>query len=186
MSAITTFDTDLFLFLNGLHADCLDGFMVFVSQNASSIVFFLIFMILAAFKYGKKSLWILLGLVIVVLLADQISAHLIKPLVQRPRPCHNPDISEFVHLPSGRCGGAYGFVSSHAANCFACAVFLGRILKPHVRWVKWPLYVWAAVVSYSRIYLGVHYPLDIVCGTALGILIGVGMEMAVSKFVKTN
>ena len=184
MSAIATFDTDLFLFLNGLHADWLDSIMVFISRNAVSIVFYLAFMVLAMFKYGKKSLWILLGMAVVVLLSDQMSAHVIKPWVQRPRPCHNPDISQLVHLPSGHCGGTYGFVSSHAANCFACAVFFGRLLKPFVRWIKLPLYIWAVVVSYSRIYLGVHYPLDIACGTALGILIGLAAEKAVTRIIR--
>jgi undecaprenyl-diphosphatase len=95
----------------------------------------------------------------------------IKNLVERPRPTHDPDIANLVHIVNNYRGGTYGFVSSHAANVFGVATFLSNKFKNN----QWSFFLlaWAAVVSYSRVYLGVHYPLDIIFGAVLGALIGV-------------
>jgi undecaprenyl-diphosphatase len=108
--------------------------------------------------------------IITVALSDSISV-LIKNLVERPRPSRNPEIANLVHIVNDYRGGMYGFVSSHAANFFGVATFLSHQFK-HYRWSIF-LFVWAIVVSYSRIYLGVHYPLDIIFGAILGALIGI-------------
>lgn len=89
----------------------------------------------------------------------------------RLRPCHNPDIANLVHIVDGHCGGQFGFVSSHATNTFALAFFVGSLLKKHISWLLPLLLVWAGIVSYSRIYLGVHYPGDVLCGALLGVII---------------
>lgn len=107
---------------------------------------------------------------LVIILSDQISVNFFKEIFLRLRPCHNPEISNLVHTVDG-CGGQYGFVSSHASNTFALAVFLGLIFKKHLSYLLHIMLVWAAIVSYSRIYVGVHYPADILCGALLGVLI---------------
>ena len=110
----------------------------------------------------------LLGLILCVLLADRISSGIFKPLFARPRPTHA--LGDAVHVVREYRGGAYGFVSSHAANLFAIAVY--TLLLVRRRWFTWVMLIFAVFVSYTRIYLGVHYPLDIACGALLGALIG--------------
>lgn len=105
-------------------------------------------------------------------MADQTSVKLFKDVFERLRPCHQPTIAHLVHVVNDHCGGQYGFVSSHAANTFAFAAFLGGVFAQKVKWFSCVLWVWAAIVAYSRIYLGVHYPGDIIGGALLGILIG--------------
>jgi len=122
--------------------------------------------------YGKRGWLILLAVGLVILCSDQLSAHVCKPLFQRLRPCFNPELEGMIHLPKGMPGGQYGFVSSHAANTFAVAAFLTCALRPKTPWAGWMLYGWAFISSYSRIYVGVHYPGDILAGALLGILIG--------------
>lgn len=90
----------------------------------------------------------------------------------RLRPCHNPEIASLVHLVDG-CGGQYGFLSSHATNSFALAWFTGLLYKRHYKYTLSLMLIWAALVSYSRIYVGVHYLGDILCGAILGSTVGI-------------
>ncbi len=105
-------------------------------------------------------------------MGDQGSVKLFKDVFERLRPCHNPAIAELVHTINGKCGGKYGFVSSHATNSFALAVFCGFLFKRHYKYMLWLMLFWAAIVSYSRVYVGVHYPGDIIGGAVLGSLVG--------------
>lgn len=170
MSAI---DQQLFLWLNGLHADWLDTVMVAITAMWVWIPLYALLLFMVFKQYGKRGWWILLGVALVILCSDQLSAHVCKPLFHRLRPCFNPELEGLVHLPKGLPGGKYGFVSSHAANTFAVATFLTGVLRKRWHWIGWVLFAWALISSYSRIYIGVHYPGDILCGAALGILIGV-------------
>lgn len=165
-------DIRIFLLLNGCHADWLDPVMVLLTEMWPWIPLYLLWVFLVIKAFGKRSVWIFLAVALVVLCSDQLSAHVCKPLFHRLRPCFNPELEGMVHLPKGLPGGKYGFVSSHAANTFAVAAFLTAALRKSWRWVGWTLYGWALVSSYTRIYLGMHYPGDILCGAVLGILIG--------------
>ncbi len=163
-------DKDVFLFLNGLHSPEWDKIMWWISHENSWIPLYVILLIVLIYQdRSYRVFFTLLFLGLVILLNDQISV-LIKNLVERPRPTHNPEIADLVHIVKDYRGGQYGFVSSHAANVFGLAVYLLNQFKN----IKWSIFliVWATVVSYSRIYLGVHYPLDIICGAVMGILIG--------------
>lgn len=117
----------------------------------------------------KEALLIILGIALCVLVADQISSSLIKPWVARFRPTHDPDLMFEIRHIAGR-AGQYGFVSSHAANTFAVATFMSLVFRHRLTTLC--LFAWAFVVGYSRIYLGVHFPLDVFCGGMLGIVVG--------------
>ena len=179
-------DSRLFLFLNGLHADWLDAVMISITEMWPWIPIYLLLLFLVFKRYGKRGWWILLAVAVVILCSDQLSAHVCKPLFHRLRPCFNPDLEGLVHLPRGLPGGHYGFVSSHAANTFAVAAFLTAALRKSYRHIGWWLYAWALISSYSRIYIGVHYPGDIFAGAALGILIGLIMWRLMRLFFKDH
>lgn len=172
MDALSTIDSDLFLFLNGLHADWMDGVMALITKMWVWFPLYLLLIYWTVKQYGKRCWWVFLAVAIVVLCSDQLSAHVCKPLFHRLRPCYNTDLQDLIHLPKGLAGGKYGFVSSHAANTFAVASFLTAALRKNHKWMGIVLYLWAFISSYSRIYMGYHYPGDILCGAILGILIG--------------
>ena len=172
MAWIEGIDTRLFLWLNGLHTGWLDTVMVSITETWPWIPLFILLIFMVFKQYGKRGWWVLLAVAVVLLCSDQLSAHVCKPLFHRLRPCFNPDLEGLVHLPKGLPGGKYGFVSSHAANTFAVAAFLTAALRDSYRHIGWWLYAWAFVSSYTRIYIGVHYPGDILGGVLLGILVG--------------
>jgi undecaprenyl-diphosphatase len=121
--------------------------------------------------YFRKQSWLIILLIaLLITSSDQLSG-LIKNTVKRLRPCHNPEISNLVHTLN-HCGGNFGFVSSHAANSFALATFVTLLLSVKYEYLAWVMFGWAAVVSYSRIYLGVHYPADVAGGAILGVMLG--------------
>lgn len=172
MESLSNIDTDLFLFLNGLHANWLDKVMIAVTQMWVWAPLYLLLIYWTVKQYGKRCWWVFVAVGVVVLCSDQLSAHVCKPLFQRLRPCYNPDLQDLIYLPKGMAGGRFGFVSSHAANTSAVAAFLTPVLRNYRPWLGIVLYLWAFISSYSRIYLGFHYPGDILCGAILGILIG--------------
>ena len=172
MENLSRIDSDLFLFLNGLHTDWMDKVMVLITDMWVWLPIYLLLIYWTVKQYGKRFWWIILALALVVLFTDQLASHVCKPVFQRLRPCYNPDFQSLIQLPKGMAGGRYGFVSSHAANTFGVAVFLTPALKKTLPWTAIVLFFWAILSSYSRVYIGYHYPGDIFCGALLGALVG--------------
>ena len=172
MSQLSTIDSDLFLFLNGLHVDWMDKFMVLVTDMWAWFPLYLLLIYWVVKQYGRRCWWVFLAVGLVVLCSDQLASHVCKPLFHRLRPCYNADFQDLIYLPKGLAGGKYGFVSSHAANTFAIAVFLTPVLRKYCPWPAIVLFLWAFISSYSRIYIGYHYPGDIIAGAVLGALVG--------------
>ena len=172
MESLSSIDSQLFLFLNGLHVDWMDKVMVLVTDMWMWFPLYLLLIYWAIKQYGKRCWWVFLALGIVVLCTDQLASHVCKPVFHRLRPCYNVDFQDLIYLPKGMAGGRYGFVSSHAANTFGVAAFLTPVLRKYRPWPAIMLFLWAFISSYSRIYIGYHYPGDILCGALLGLLIG--------------
>lgn len=165
VTQLATYDTQLFLFLNSLHNAFFDSFMITFSNMKVWIPFYVVVVYLLFKNEGKKALWLVLFLVVGAVLSDQFSV-LIKNLVERPRPTHNANISNFVHTVNNYKGGPFGFVSSHAANTISFALLSSLIIRRKLYTIS--VFLWVIVTGYSRIYLGVHYPLDIVGGYIAG------------------
>lgn len=162
-------DQDLFLFLNSINSPWWDDFMVHISSKLLWVPLYAFILLMLAVKYKRSLLLIIPIIILTVTASDQLSVHAFKEVFQRLRPCHEPELSGLVHTVNNKCGGLYGFVSSHASNSFAVAVLSLGLLKK--KWFTAVILFWAALVSYSRVYLGVHYPGDIIGGALLGSLI---------------
>lgn len=168
-------DKSALLLCNGTHTLWLDNFNWMITArwfNVFVALPLLVMMGLVIFKQKKQgvieAMLVIVALALAVLIADQVASSFFKPLFQRLRPSHDPSLS--VILVNDYHGGRYGFVSSHAANTFAAAVLLLNIFRN--KYFSVVILLWAILVSYSRIYLGVHFPGDIICGALLGIAVG--------------
>lgn len=174
LQQIDKIDKELIVWLNGFHSPFWDNFMIAVTGKVIWIPLYIILALFIIYKH-KKNAWIpLIAIGIMVVLTDQIASGIMKPLTERLRPCHNAEVCELLYFPAG-CGGTYGFFSSHASNVFGLAAFFAFMYGKKHRYINL-LWIWAAVVSYSRIYLAVHYPGDIVTGAICGIAVAWGMS----------
>ena len=170
---LVKYDTELFLFLNKLGNTSWDGFWRIVTEKWSSIPIYAVLLYLIYKHYGLKgTLIILVSVALMITATDQLS-NLFKHGIKRPRPCQVESLRETMRYVAERCG-RYGYFSAHAASSMAAAVFLGLSLKKWYVYLPFLLLFWSAVVAYSRIYLGVHYPLDIITGMLIGSLLGWG------------
>jgi undecaprenyl-diphosphatase len=169
LSMLEQLDQQLFLFLNSLHSPFWDQVMYTVSGKIIWIPLYISILIFLGIKYKRKFIIVLLFIILAATLADQVSV-LFKNLFERLRPCHEPSLQGLVHLVNGECGGKYSFVSSHATNSFDVAFLSLLFIKR--RWFTISIIIWALIIGYSRIYLGVHYPGDVICGSLLGAFIG--------------
>ncbi len=154
------------------HTPFLDTIIPFFRNQYFWIPLYLFLLIFIPFKFGRKGWAWCLAYIIVFALADQTAAHLIKPFFHRLRPCNNPLLAQKIHLLV-ECGSGYSFPSAHAANHFAMGIFSAITLGRFAKWV-WPVAItWALLVSYSQVYVGVHFPVDVTCGGLIGATIGI-------------
>jgi undecaprenyl-diphosphatase len=167
---IEQLDRDLFLFLNSINSPWWDKFMVVVSAVLTWVPLYVFVLVLLAIKYKRITLIIIPVVILAITASDQLSVHAFKEVFLRLRPCHEPALEGLVHTVNDKCGGMYGFVSSHAANSFTFAVLSLGLVRG--KWYTIFILFWATIVAYSRVYLGVHYPGDIIGGAMLGVVIG--------------
>lgn len=158
-------DESLFKMINEWHSNSLDTLMILLSDKFVWIPLYA-FLIWKLYQQNAKAIKAaIFYLILTIIWADQISSSILKPLVKRLRPSHVPEFQSWIHLPNGP-GGLYGFCSSHAANAFAIAI--GFYLLTQNKKFGISLFIWASLISVSRIYLGVHYPLDVISGAIVG------------------
>ncbi|MFA5620028.1 MAG: phosphatase PAP2 family protein [Weeksellaceae bacterium] len=170
MEQIVDLDKALFLYLNNLGTSQWDGFWLFVTEKEVWIPLYGLFAYLLFRKFGiKKTLLIFVLTALLILCVDQVS-NIFKYGIQRLRPCFTDEFEGLMRPVACEGRGKFSFVSAHASNHFAIAVFLGMLYRKYFKWMIWVLLIWASMIAYSRIYLGVHFPLDIVCGGVIGIL----------------
>ena len=188
MNRLIELDQALLVAINNWNCPFMDQVMWYISTKWLWIPLYLVLAGLLFWRFGwKKALLCLLAFALAVGLSDFISSGLIKPWVARWRPTREPALEGLVHIVNGYIGGKYGFPSSHAANSMAVAVLFSLIWtrskdhknKSHQVW--WLLISWSLLVSYSRMYLGVHYPLDILCGLILGAVLAVGVWLLLDR-----
>jgi len=179
---IEQIDRQLLFAINDANSPLFDTIMWWVSKPAFGIPFYLLFVFLLYKYFGWKSaLIIVLSTVAAVGLADLSAKYLFKEMFERFRPSQNFEIKDQLHYVNSYHGGMYGFVSSHAANMFSIAMILGLWLKKKIRYSLHFLLIWAALIGYSRVYLGVHYPSDVLCGALLGMSIAFLIYKVISK-----
>ena len=171
LETIDAFDKNLLLSLNGHHSNFSDVFMWILSEKLTWLPLILALLYVIIKNKSREAILIVVGLALAITFADQISSSIFKPLVERFRPTHAPSIMDQVHIINGYRGGKYGFVSSHAANVFAVALFTALTFRD--RFYSTVIVLWAITVAYSRIHLGVHYPLDVFCGGLVGVVSGI-------------
>lgn len=162
-------DQQVFLFLNSLHAPWLDPVMYALSGKLIWLPLYVAILAWLGVREKKKFLFMVLFILLAVILTDQ-GTNLLKFTVRRLRPCHEPSLEGLVHMVGTRCGGLYSFVSAHAANSFNVAFI--SLLFIRKNWFTVFIISWAIIIGYSRIYLGVHYPGDVLCGSLWGAFIG--------------
>ncbi|MDE6497221.1 MAG: phosphatase PAP2 family protein [Muribaculaceae bacterium] len=161
-------DNELLLMLNGMHLPYLDNFMMlFTGRFVWVPMYAMLLFVIIRNNRPKRAVWTACVIVLAIVIADQTCSHVLRPLVERLRPSNpsNP-ISELVTVVNGYRGGLYGFPSCHAANSFALAMITSLIVRS--RRLSWFIFIWATLNSYSRLYLGVHYPGDLLAGAVIG------------------
>ena len=165
-------DIELLIYLNNLGTTQWDGFWLFMTNKFSAIPLYIVLLYVTYKYFGlKKTLLILVAVALLITITDQTS-NLFKYGFKRLRPCHNEDIMHLIRLVKSSCGGKYSYFSAHAANSMSFAIFFGMLFKKHSKiWLAF-LIIWALIVGYSRIYLAVHFPLDVLTGFIIGTIYG--------------
>lgn len=171
LEKLLEYDTKLFLFLNNLGSPTWDNLWLAITNKITFVPLYAILLFLLYKKFGLKSLLIfILVIALMITFTDQIT-NVFKLGFARPRPCREAGLIDQMRFIAIRCG-MYGFFSGHSSNSMAAAVFAGLMLRPYYKNLIFILLFWSAIVAYSRIYVGVHYPLDIICGLTFGAISG--------------
>ena len=168
LEQLDTWDRQALIFLNQFHADALDPVIFYVTRTDFWIPLYALLIYLIFRNFGKQGWFVMAGIAVSILLTDQITSGLMKPFFERLRPSHNPELEGMLHLVNGYRGGLYGFASSHAANTTGIALFIFLLFRNRYRYIGL-MFGWAAIMCYTRIYLGVHYPGDILVGILVGL-----------------
>ena len=157
-----------------------DLVLPFIRQQEFWYFFYLFLLVFALYNFGIRGCWWAVSLIMTVIIGDLFSSSLIKSLIFRYRPCRDPDMAEQVRVLVNYCPMSSSFTSSHACNHFAAAWFIFITLNQTGSW-RWLLFVWASVICYAQVYVGVHFPLDIAGGAILGTTIGRVMSALYKK-----
>jgi membrane-associated phospholipid phosphatase len=172
MNTILELDQSLFHFINqDLANGVLDAIMPWWRDKKTWIPLYLILIAFSVIKYRLKGLFFVLAVILAASLADVVSSHVMKPAFERVRPCNDEAMAGEVRLLVG-CGKAYSFTSSHATNHFAVATVIALTLGLLFPWLRWVAYGWAASIAFGQVYVGVHYPTDVLVGGLIGWIIG--------------
>jgi len=168
LDQLINYDRELFLFLNNLGTDSWDGFWMFYTTKFNWIPFYAVLLYLL-FKNLNKKIFIfsLIVVTLMIVFTDQIT-NLFKDGFERLRPCFDEETRDLMRLVKSTCGGKFGYFSGHASNSMAVAVFVGLVLKNRFKYLVFVLLLWSALMAYSRIYIGVHFPLDAISGMLFG------------------
>ena len=185
MNSIIHIDQQLFFFINNnCHTAFFNSLMPYWRSMYFWIPLYAFFITLIVEKFEKNGWIYLLALALTITISDTVSSKIIKKSVERARPCNNEQLKNQVKLLV-HCGSGYSFPSSHATNHFAVAIFVIFTFAARKKWLKWTLIVWASSIALGQVYVGVHYPLDIICGGILGSIIGWGMAFLYKKLENT-
>ncbi len=184
MEEIILEDKQAMIFLNNLGSSTFDPFWILVSEKWFWIPLYVIFLYFLYKNFNKKSLfYILLFVALGITASDQI-ANIFKFGFERLRPCHDPSLEGL--LREVKCGGKFGFYSAHSSNSFFVATYLTMLLGKKIKQLPYFLFVWAAIVAYSRVYLGMHFPGDIIIGAIMGILLALFFGTLARKVIKKS
>ena len=168
-TSLIDFDQALFSIINkDLVSSVLDFILIPIRNQYFWIPLYIFIISFVILNFKKKAYWYLFFMVLTFAFTDVISSKIIKPTIERARPCHGDGGMENVRLLVD-CGSGYSFTSSHATNHFGIAFFIIFTFGRRRKYVSLPLIIWAALISYAQVYVGVHYPLDVICGSLLGI-----------------
>ena len=184
MEEIILEDKQAMIFLNNLGSSTFDPFWILVSEKWFWIPLYVIFLYFLYKNFNKKSLfYILLFVALGITASDQI-ANIFKFGFERLRPCHDPSLEGL--LREVKCGGKFGVYSAHSSNSFFVATYLTILLGKKIKQLPYFLFVWAAIVAYSRVYLGMHFPGDIIVGAIMGILLALFFGTLAKKVIKKS
>jgi membrane-associated phospholipid phosphatase len=182
LQGLEKFDQWLFQKINGQWTNSFfDAIFLYFRQSTFWMPLYLFLFVFVAVNYRRNWWWWITLFLCTVALTDMLGTRVFKHTFQRLRPCDDPAFASSVRLLLKNCAGGYSFISNHAANHFGLATFFYLTLRRYIpRW-SWIAYVWALSIGYAQIYVGIHYPLDVVAGALVGMLFGLLMAMFFNK-----